>query len=122
MRGPPQTGEGQAAMTGPSRRRSRLRCRTAAPAVHLVSLLPCQPLLSQMLGCFPPGIFSANADTCDIGGIGGSSASHSGRHPMRKIRPLAVIENGVLRREIRRIWAEPRIDISGLDRDDAAGV
>ena len=41
---------------------------------------------------------------------------------MLVVRPFAVIEDGVEGREVCRIRIEPRGDVLGLDRDDAAVV
>ena len=41
---------------------------------------------------------------------------------MRDIRPVAVIEDGVLRREMCRIWTEPGVDVLRPDRDGVAVV
>jgi len=39
-----------------------------------------------------------------------------------RIRPVAVIENGVLRREVRRVRIGTRVNVLRLDWDDAAVV
>ncbi|MGF6968684.1 hypothetical protein OKW43_005712 [Paraburkholderia sp. WC7.3g] len=41
------------------------------------------------------------------------------RHPVFIVRPVSVIENGVLCRQVRSIWIQPRVDVLGLDWDDA---
>ena len=44
------------------------------------------------------------------------------RLPLLVTWPVAVVENGVPRREVRRVWIEPHVGVFGLDTDDAAVV
>ncbi len=41
---------------------------------------------------------------------------------MLVVGSLAIIEDRILRGKVRRIWTEPRVDVPGLDWDDAAIV